>query len=100
MEDPRGYAYRRRADWKGLPPDEFGALMSGLSLLEAKCAQFPTRRRLRRRRLDAVALFRQLRGPFLRDWWFFHPHEPPPRDQKAFPKWPYRLLWNVSRHDT
>ena len=74
MENPRGYAYRRKADWKDLPPDEFGALMSGLSVLELRCAQSAIRKRLRRRRLEAVALFKELHGPFKRDWWFARPY--------------------------
>jgi hypothetical protein len=100
MEDPRGYAYRRKADWPHLAPDEFGALMSGLASIEARCEQFAIRRRLRRRRLEAVALFQRLRGPFIHDWWFAHPFLSPPRHADEFPKFPFRLMWNLRRHDT
>src|SRR5205814_6418729 len=93
MEDRRGYAYRRKADWLDLAPDEFGALMSGLATLEAHCKHFPVRKRLRRRRLEALVLFQSVRGPFTHDWWFAHPYLTPPRWPDEFPKFPFRLMW-------
>jgi len=64
------YASIRKAKWRQLAPDVFGAMMSELAWEETRCKGLAIRGRLHRRRMEAVSVFRQVHGTLKESWWF------------------------------
>ena len=95
MRKRRDYADIRKANWGQLAPDELGAVMANLSSKELYCRQLSVRGRLRRRRLDAAAIFRQLHGPLV-DKWFWVPKQlrMPKFETKAV-KFRGKPMWHI-----
>ena len=63
----RDYANERKATWKGLSRPQLRLVMAGLADREAKAKRLAVRARLRRRRLEAVAIYRALHGSLRED---------------------------------
>lgn len=96
MRRRRDHADIRKADWALLGADELGAVMAKLSSRELYCTQLSVRGRFRRRRLAAIALFRQIHGP-LSDKWFWVPKVlRTPRFETAA-TFRSRPMWHVKR---
>ena len=89
-------AYLRKKNWTDLGSEALVVLALRLALEEARCKDRSVRRRLRRRRMEAVALHLRTHGPFKFNWWFVQPYLPPPSRPDRFAKFPYNLM----RHAT
>jgi hypothetical protein len=96
MRRRRDYAEIRKADWRLLGADELGAVMAKLSSRELYCRQLSVRGRLRRRRLEAAALFRQIYGP-LNDKWFWVPKVLRTPRFETMAKFRSKPMWHVKR---
>lgn len=97
MRVRRDYAGIRKTKWRDLAADELGAVMARLASWELHSTRLAVRGRLRRRRLEAVALFRQIHGPLSEKWMWV------PRNVRT-PKFPTesitfrgKPMWHVNR---
>ena len=97
MRKRRDYADIRKANWGQLAPDELGAVMANLSSRELYCKQLSVRGRLRRRRLEAVALFRQIHGPLKDKWFWVSKSLRTPRFETKPVKFRWKPMWHLKR---
>jgi len=87
------YAHIPKRYWKDLVPDELGAVMSCLATYELRCKRLPIRGRLRRRRLEALALFQCIYWPVTGKLSFEQERLPMPKFSTQFrlkPRWHQR----------
>jgi len=87
----------RKQDWRRLAPDELGAVMANLSTRELHAQRLGVRGRLRRRRLQAVQIFREAYGPLAEKWFWAPKQLRTPRFETARIKFRWKPMWHLKR---
>jgi len=93
----RDYADIRKAKWRDLAADELGAVMARLASRELQSARLPIRGRLRRRRLEAVALFRQIHGSISEKWMWVPKNVRMPKFPPESIRFRGKPMWHMKR---
>src|SRR6185295_7496593 len=88
------YAAIPKIRWHRLAPDELGAVMADLATLELQSTQLAVRGRIRRRRLEAVALFRRLHGQLSEKWMWVPKYVRTPRYPDEPIRFRNRPMWH------
>jgi hypothetical protein len=95
----RGYLCIPKAKWRCLTPAELDSVLAQLAFSELRSRRLSTQGRLRRRRLEAIALFRQLHGPLSEVFEWVRKNLRTPKHLADSVKFRSKPMWHIKRLD-